>query len=576
MQFFGYYLTALAVVAFLYFVLKQPTFRASLRTGMQGHRIGIGIIIICGLFSHIHSPHTYFVEFDESGLTATSLLMHESREAAMPTKAHYINGQLHYYSPYVGKRPVLFPFLISVLHDLTGYRPENSFIINALAGFLVLGGIYALLSQWYGKRYGVLGVLLWMTLPLFTQNVTGAGFDLFNIGMLVLILNLATAFVRKPDALNLNLFVFGLILLAQARYESILFLIAGALVILAVWRHQKKIWMTFPVALAPLLLISPMLSIRVFTSFEEHKQLQDGVEHFFHVQNLPDNFEEAVYYFFQPDSLTTNSLLLSVFGFISLAFCLVLGISKLRRYALLPNNLTVFFPFLGVVLLNTFWALTNFWGQFTDPVVSRITLPLYLMLTVCCVITAKEFFGMRPVPRWIHAGLALWFFAFSLPAISNSYHKYDHLISRTNQMAIQFAKDHTTPNDLFIGPSTLPFIINQRPAVPGIVAEVKAGHVIRSREIGFYNNIYLVMELKRTSEFELIPRKNQRLYEILELELVHEERFRTNIFSRIYRVQGLKPGVEAWDQLEKLRNLPPPEAGAPDSALTRYYLKQLP
>lgn len=574
-QFFSYYLTAAAFGVFLLFVFKHPAVWRFFRSAGKGHRLGIGVVLVSSAFLHVHSPHTYFVEFDESGLTATSLLMHEKRQAAMPTKAYYLNGQMNYYDPYVGKRPVLFPFLISLVHDLTGYRPANSFVINALAGLLLLGGIYALLARWYGRRYGILGVLLLMTLPLVAQNATGGGFDLLNVALLVLILNLGNNFVRQSNTLNYNFFVFGLILLAQARYESILFLIAGAVVILLVWRREGKIWIPGSVVAAPLLLISPMLSIRVFTSFEEHKQLQDGVEHFFHVSNVSENLELAIFYFFQISNTATNSFFLSVVGAIALLFCLLLLIKKGLQCIRRPNPLSVFFPFLFFVVFNTGWALTNFWGQFTDPVVARITLPIYVFAAIGCAIAAKEFFGMRPLPAWILWAVGLWAFIFSQPSVSRSYLKYDHLGSRTPAVAVKFAHEVGTPEDLFIGPSTLPFIVNERATLAGGLAQLKPAHLIRSQEIGFFDEIYVVLEMKRVAPGEFRARRHDRLLDIYEMELVHEERFRVNIFTRIYRITGLKPGIPAWDELENLRNLPLPD-GDPEDHLEGYYLRQLP
>ena len=549
----GYFLVALAVGLFLFFLFRHSGLRNFIRERGAGHRWGILTVLVCGSFLHIHEHHVFFVQYDESVLLMTSRLMHEDRQAALATKSHYLNGRLVFHARYVDKRPILFPFLVSVVHDVTGYRPANSYVVNALCGFLFLGGIYALLANWFGTRYGIFGVLFAMTLPLLAQNATGGGFDLLNASMIALLLNLGVNYARRPDPLNQNLFVLGLILLAQARYESIFFLIPGALIVLSTWFRERRIHLTWTASLAPLLLLSPLLSIRVFTTVDQFKQLGEENERFFELGNVPDNFGEAVYYFFQANQDATNSPLLSVFGFISLVFCLVLLFRRVKVLFRRPDEYTVFYTFLAVVLFNTVWALTNFWGQFTDPIVARVTLPLHLMLILATAIAAKEFFKARSLPRWIPVFIGIWFAGYTLPAYSRAYETQNHVTSRTAAMAIQWAKENTDRHDFFIAPSTLPLIIHNRPAISDSLAVFRAARIIRSRELGFYNNIYLVSELKLDQNLNLQPMDEEELFDIFELELLHTERFRPHVASQIFRVVDLKPGVEEWEDLERLR-----------------------
>jgi len=426
----SYYFVAAAFLVFLYFLIRHPGLRNFFTERAKGHRWGVLTVLICGSFLHLHEPHLFFVEYDESVLSATSRQMHLSREATVPGTTHYINGKLQFSIFYTDKRPVLFPFILSLAHDLTGYRPQNSFVVNALAGFLFLGGIYAFLTRIIDRRYGIFGVLLMTTLPLLAQNATGGGFDLLNVAMLVLVRNLGLNFVRNPEALNLNLFVFGLVLLSQARYESILYLIPGAIVIAIIWFHQRRILLTWPATCAPLLLLSPLLSIRMFTSNETFYQLDDRSDRFFDLSFIPENFPDAVFYFFQVDRDATNSPLISIFGFISLVFVLVLLYRLGKKPVTQPDWHSLFYPFLGVVLFNTVWALSNFWGQFTDPIVSRITLPLQMMLVFCVAITGKEFFGRKPLPPWIPVGVVLWILIYTTPANARAFTTLDQIVVR--------------------------------------------------------------------------------------------------------------------------------------------------
>lgn len=48
---------------------------------------------------------------------------------------------------YIDKRPLLYPFLVSLAHDLTGYRVLNAFLVNVALHPLLLG-----LAWWLARR----------------------------------------------------------------------------------------------------------------------------------------------------------------------------------------------------------------------------------------------------------------------------------------------------------------------------------------------------------------------------------------------------------------------------------------
>lgn len=62
---------------------------------------------------------------------------------------------------------------MSVLHDLTGYRPENVFALNTVLTFGLLGLAYLTGRNIGGRGAGAVAVLLLTSLPLLAQNATG-------------------------------------------------------------------------------------------------------------------------------------------------------------------------------------------------------------------------------------------------------------------------------------------------------------------------------------------------------------------------------------------------------------------
>jgi hypothetical protein len=48
---------------------------------------------------------------------------------------------------FLDKRPYFFSFLIALLHDLTGYRLENVFVLNAALTLATLAAVYWLSAR---------------------------------------------------------------------------------------------------------------------------------------------------------------------------------------------------------------------------------------------------------------------------------------------------------------------------------------------------------------------------------------------------------------------------------------------
>ena len=64
-----------------------------------------------------------------------------------------------------------------MVHDLTGYRPANAFVLNGVLTFGFLGMVFHLGRVLAGRMAGWLGVVLFAGLPLLGQNSTGGGFE---------------------------------------------------------------------------------------------------------------------------------------------------------------------------------------------------------------------------------------------------------------------------------------------------------------------------------------------------------------------------------------------------------------
>ena len=162
------------------------------------------------------------------------------------------------------KRPLFFPFLVSVLHDVSGYRPANSFVLNGGLTFVFLGLVNQLGRMLAGRKAGWLGVALFAGLPLLAHNATGGGFELLNLVMILCTLLLGARLISRRDDVSMTAFCFSALLLAQVRYESVIYLLPVAGIVAWLWWNEGRLILPWPVLLAPLLMIHYPLQHRIF------------------------------------------------------------------------------------------------------------------------------------------------------------------------------------------------------------------------------------------------------------------------------------------------------------------------
>jgi 4-amino-4-deoxy-L-arabinose transferase-like glycosyltransferase len=58
-------------------------------------------------------------------------------------------------------------------HALLGYSATNGFLVNAVAGVLLLFSLYLILAQWFSRKLALLGILLLASFP-FSRSPSAA------------------------------------------------------------------------------------------------------------------------------------------------------------------------------------------------------------------------------------------------------------------------------------------------------------------------------------------------------------------------------------------------------------------
>src|SRR6478736_4945842 len=402
------------------------------------------LIGVCGLLLLIHENYGFKILMDEILLLGTSMGMHFDKHPLYPIRGHDLQGAFQLIDGQLDKRPLFQPFLVSTLHDLTGYRPENVFVLNTGLVFGLLTLVYRLGRQLVSREAGVLAVLLLTSLPLLAQNATGGGFELLNLFMILLTYLLGLRYAEKRDPASQQALLLSAVLLAQTRYESILFLIPVGLLVLWVWWKEQRAVLDWGAVFVPLLFLPAALHQKIFSARESSWELasQPGFEHPFAFSYIGNNFSHWLNFFFDTTGEHSNSLVLSALGWLALPFALLAAGKILARFRSAgPVELASAFFTLGFAA-HSLLMLCYFWGRFDDPVIRRLSLPLNLWLVLAVVIAVAELVRRPWIWRALMVVTGLGFFAYSLPSMSRHDYSLDYYIGREMAWRREFIVAH--------------------------------------------------------------------------------------------------------------------------------------
>jgi hypothetical protein len=213
---------------------RETTLRATAAAMWPG--AVLAVVLTAAVFWLV--PPEMRVQFDETSLASVSQNMHEQRLAVLTTGALPAPDGLLRLENMPDKRPPLFPFLVSVLHDLTGQRIANTFAVNAALLAIGLFAAFAAARARLGLAAAAAAPLLLLAVPIVVAAATSAGFELLAAVLFGLVLLAAADFVRRPDSRRWAGFLGIGVLFAASRYESLPVLAGTAA--LALWAARGR------------------------------------------------------------------------------------------------------------------------------------------------------------------------------------------------------------------------------------------------------------------------------------------------------------------------------------------------
>jgi len=539
LRFGGYYVILLTFVIWLALLWRAARSRAPGPPLARREWLAAGAAIaLLTVMALAHETFRSKILYDEYVLQATASNLHFFRDNSAIVRGYDIGGVFLSIDSYVDKRPIFFPFLLSLVHDLAGYRPANAFILNGGLFVLTLGLIYQVGRQLNGWKGGLLAVILLGSLPLFAQNATGTGMELLNFCMLVVVMLQAAAWLRQPDESRLSLLVLGTLLLVQSRYESAIYVgpVAGAIV--WGWWRARRIILSWPTILAPLLLVPVALQQKVVANSPVMWELRGTQTTRFSLTYLTGNLH-AAWVFFTSDGLAlANSRMITALGLVAVLIVGGLVVARLRQWrewGPLPSSLLLFGG--GIVAITTL-MMFYYWAEFSDPIAARFALPFYLLLILCIVVAAA--WADRRVPASIVLLGAAGVFTLAVSAPKQSYHYYSHM--GNDELAWEQRVIAARPPGtrlILSNKSTLPWMITRTPAILIERARAVADRLAEHLQLPDFTEMLVTQSMRPATadgQHQLVP--EEELPSWFHLELLAEHRFGTKL-ARISRVVSI-------------------------------------
>jgi hypothetical protein len=543
-------------------------------------------VVGAAAFLHLQSRHEFKIVMDEVVLQDTAMRMHFHREAAAVVRGYDLAGNFTALNVYVDKRPLFFPFLLSLVHDLTGYRVVNAFWLNAVLSLALVGLAYLVGRRLGGTPAGVAGVLLLVSVPLVHQNATGSGFDQLNLVMILATLWLGMRYAERPGTDRLGAFVFAGILLAQTRYESALFILPVGGVILYTWWRERAIDLSWPVMVAPLALVIVPLHFNVFKVAAAAWQLGDGpgADTPFSFRFFYDNIGHAMNFFLCTDGSEPNSLLVSVLGTAGVGFFVLTLYREHRDIFRARPAQAVFCIFVLALLVHTLLMLCYFWGQFDDPVIRRLSLPSNLLLVLAFLFVYPRLVAHPARWRGLIVASGLFVLGFTVPAVAMHRYDQENFAARTNAWLSDFIDGLGDDSALAIDTSSgLQWLVHRKSS---IAVDAVVNHpdkfIFHFRNLSF-RHFFVVQRMGADFEHGTrFPSADDDVGDGFQLETVAERTFSPVYHIRVSRVVSIdEQKIEAWAALrgKKTMTLTPEMKSAikrSDSDAIDHWFKMLP
>jgi len=384
----GYYFIFFAFV--LWTLLLAKVGYKKLWPVLYKNYIALILSIVFIILIFIISPPKFKILADEANLVGVSMSMHHDKTVSLPLQGLSIDYEPSSYLYSTGKRPLLYPLIISFIHSTLGYSANNGLIVNFLSGVLILFFFYLFLTCFFPKFYAILSIIIMASFPNFVFWVTSSGFESINLLFVIFVFILFNKFLLYKDVEIAELLFLSLILLAQCRYESIIFFTAIILLIPYLFNRRMIYKYTFITYITPILLVPIIWQRKLYIHVSEPVrmglEIYEKTDQLFCFDNFISNISKNIFVLLGLNShygFMPVISILAMIGFYLIVKKNIVGFSKTD----LDDELIYFY---GLIILFLFLIIYSsyYWGNFTLPISNRLALvclPFIVFSAIYCL-----------------------------------------------------------------------------------------------------------------------------------------------------------------------------------------------
>jgi hypothetical protein len=383
----GYYFILISVFGWL--VVFFRLFYHQIKPFFKNHYKGLLLSFALTGLIFIISPPQFKILADESNLIGVSLSMHQNKTTSIPAQGLNLDFEKFKPASIVNKRPVLYPFVVSIFHGILGYSPYNGFIVNFICGAFILFLFYVFTSRFYPRYLAILSIFIFAAFPIFGIWITSSGFEALNLLFIIIFFLIYHRFLQTRDAPTAELLFLTSVLLMQCRYESLIF----GIVVLALIRHVARKDLvkqyTFFACIPPLLIVPILWQRRIFLNASEPVRmslnLMETSGHGFHLQSFLANLSKNIFTFSGIDPNYGFILIVSILGIFGAYLLIKEAITKSGEMTPQTRHVVLTGTIMFVLLFLIYSSYQ--WGNFNLPISNRLAiifLPFFVFASIHC------------------------------------------------------------------------------------------------------------------------------------------------------------------------------------------------
>ena len=384
----GFYFVTISV--FLWLVVLVKFIYGNVLPFLKKHYPGLLLSLVLISLVFTTSPPYFKILADESNLIGASMSMHRNKTTSFPYQGLNLDFEEFKPASFVNKRPILFPFIVSIFHSVLGYSAYNGFIVNFICGALILFLFYVFISRFYPRYLAILSILIFAASPIFGIWITSSGFEGLNLLFILIFLIVYHNFLLNKDAPTAELLFLTLILLMQCRYESLIF---GVVLLTLIPRLARKDMIrqySLYACVMPLLIVPIMWQRRLFMNVSEPVRMNSSLIETsgqgFHLQSLFANFSKNIFVF---SGIDPNYGFILIVSILSIVGAYLLIKDRILKSSEMTSDVRhiVFTGMVMFVLLFLVYSSYQ-WGNFRLPISNRLAmvfLPFFVFATIHCI-----------------------------------------------------------------------------------------------------------------------------------------------------------------------------------------------